>query len=197
MIDVSNCRFLGRGRLRPASDLVSMERDFPGQSHQRCYWYTDPMGTCIIDLVFIGTGEDESGFFNHSFLLLTDNTGHAGNVPAREFRGGPANNGNPPPDLVLDVLNNALQVGPDLLTNARYRTQLMSNKCSCQSYNDTLNEFRLYVNQSAIPYGAFTNSNSVTSSAIQVLGLPEPDLPWNIWLLSPGWDTSLLPESRW
>src|SRR5262249_54433926 len=69
---------------------------------------------------------------------------------------------------------------------SHFMSVLLNNKCSCAPYVGKLNGLVEAINQGHIPYGWQYNSNSVTYTGIQQMGLAIPKLPFNIWFWMPG-----------
>src|SRR5206468_4380525 len=93
------------------------------------------------------------------------------------FRGsmGP---GDPPlVDSDIVPLNRTTQDQPG---DAEYAAVLMNNGCSCSGYHSKLNTLVQQINNAHIPYGVKFNSNSVTFTAINLLGLTAPKLPLDV-----------------
>jgi hypothetical protein len=193
--DSTTARFLNEDLLRFRSDSPSNLYRYGANSPLK---YKDPLGTCIIELYVVPTGQQNDGHLYHSFLVLYDNSKHSGANPARVFRGGPAL-GTPP---LLEAGFGPLMAGgpealrtPDQPSESVFSTALLENECGCQEYLDRLNKLVAQIDSLQIAYTPRHSSNTVTSTAIDVLGLSAPKIPidvrWRLW----GWGNSLIPNN--
>jgi len=157
----------------------------------------DPFGTCVIKLYFEHTGDKQQGIAYHTFLTVLDNSSGSTNSFTYVFRGGPAASGTPPPTTIVSADFNRVGISRDNPDTDKiaYSVTLQDDGCSCTPYNIALQQYEQTIDQLKIEYGWTHNSNSVTSDAINLLGLDQPNIPWWIGPFLPGWGNSLLPAS--
>ncbi len=185
-------RFLSEDPLLHGSDTIN----FYAYSANNGVRYRDPFGTCIIEMYVVPTGANNEGHLYHSFLVLYDNTGKSGASPAFVFRGGPAPGTPPNVQAEFGPLRSGVRGRTlDQPSDSVFQATLLSNECGCRTYLNSLTRLISDIDQSKIAYTPWHNSNTVTSTAIDFLGLPKPNVPgdvrWRLW----GWGNTLIPSS--
>ncbi len=137
--------------------------------------YDDPLGTCIIEMYVVPTGEHNEGRFYHAFLVLYDNSGQPGSpAPAMIFRGQPSMGTPPELEAVYMPLNKTTIDQP---SDSVFLAPISSDSCSCKPFLDKLNKLVRKINNKHLEYGPRQSSNAATSTAIQELGFNLPRIP--------------------
>jgi len=161
----------------------------------------DPFGLCSIDIYFTRLA---GGAAAHSFLVFTDRES------TTEVRAGPnrpVSNSEALQDLVsvypepdhyihaeVDEYDPELRGGgwPDQLSESIASVNVLSNGCLCDQFIDAAQQIVDLINNKLINYSAAgPNSNSVTTTVLDVMGLPYGPPPPSVGV-APGYGTNLL-----